>query len=376
MGKDSARTPLGDWHAAHGGRLVDFAGWSMPLRYTSIVREHEAVRTAAGLFDVSHMGRLLIGGPDAAAFLDALVTRRVTGLRPGQIRYSMVTTTTGGILDDVLVYQRQVDAGAALQMVVNACNREKMVAWLRRHRGRWCRGGRTADAVTITDTTVATAMIAVQGPQAMGLVGPLVDANLDAMKYYTGTGTTVVGIKAFVSRTGYTGEDGCELIVPAVHAERVWRAVLDAGQPLGAVPAGLGCRDTLRMEEAMPLYGHELSEEINPVQAGLMFAVDLQDRDFPGHDAIARFQADRGQPKRIGLQLAGRRVPRQGCRILAGTEPVGAVTSGTFSPTLKQPIAMAYVRGEVATGTSEVVVDIRGRRESATVVPLPFFRRS
>lgn len=377
MTEEPAKTPLYDWHAAHGGRLVDFAGWSMPVQYTSIVQEHLATRNAVGLFDISHMGRLALHGSGAAAFLDRVVTRRVAGMRPGQIRYSLVTHDGGGILDDVLVYCRGPEDDPPLQMVVNASNRAKIIAWLEQQRANWCAEGGATDAVTIVDNTVATAMIAIQGPRAIELMEPLVDVDLGAMRYYTGASARIGATAGLVSRTGYTGEDGCEMIVPAEDAVELWQTVMASGQPLGARPAGLGCRDTLRLEAAMPLYGHELSEQINPVAAGLMFAVDLKDRDFPGREAIASFREDPGQPKRIGLKLSGRRIARQGAAVLVGEETVGEVTSGTFSPTLDCPIAMGYVRAAAAAEpAAAMTVDIRGQRSPAELVPLPFYKRS
>lgn len=346
--------------------MVDFAGWSMPVQYTSIVAEHLATRSSVGLFDISHMGRLRFDGSGTTAFLDRLVTRRVSDLRPGQIRYGLVTNDAGGILDDVLVYRLADGTGGDFHvMVVNASNRAKILAWLE---------PRLSDAsdVVLTDATTTWAMLAVQGPKALALVQPLVDGELAAMKYYTGRACRVAGHDAIVSRTGYTGEDGCELMLAAEAAPALWQALVDRG----AVPAGLGCRDTLRLEAAMPLYGHELSESINPIQAGLAFAVDLAGREFPGHAALTRFKTDAALPVRVGLELAGKRVPREGFAVLVGDRRVGETTSGTFSPTLDRPIAMAYVEPAHAAPGTALIVDIRGRPEPATVVKLPFYRRA
>jgi aminomethyltransferase len=367
-----ARTPLYDWHAAHGARLVEFGGWSMPVQYSSIVAEHNATRQAIGLFDISHMGRLRFDGPDAARFLDGLVTRRVLDMQPGQVRYGLVTNNEGGILDDVLVYRLADAAGGTYHlMVVNASNRPKIVDWIENQR----RQQSPALDVEMSDLTTVWSMIAVQGPKALQALARLVEADLPSMKYYTGLETRICGHGGIVSRTGYTGEDGCELIVGANMAEQVWQQVLDAGQPLGALPAGLGCRDTLRLEAAMPLYGHELSEQINPYQAGLGFAVNLNDRTFPGRDALAVLKQDTDQPRRIGIELMGKRIPREGAAILVQSKNVGHVTSGTFSPTLEQPIAMGYVRPDAAMVGTAVEVDIRGRTEPGRIVALPFYRR-
>lgn len=360
------QTPLHDWHASHGGRLVDFAGWSMPVQYRSIVAEHQATRTAAGLFDVSHMGRLRFDGPGAAEFLDRLVTRRVCDQPPGRVRYALVTNHAGGILDDVLVYHLADGAAQPYYlMVVNAGNRAKIVAWIK---------PRLADApgVSFADATRDWAMVAVQGPRALGITQPLVEERLDRLKYYHASEARIAGHGGIVSRTGYTGEDGCELIVGAAAVEKICDALVAAG----ATPAGLGARDTLRLEAAMPLYGHELSESVNPFQAGLDFAVDLEDRDFPGREALVGLKNDPSQPRRIGLELSGKRVPRERFGILSAGRPVGHVTSGTFSPTLGRPIAMGYVEPEFASPGRELEVDVRGRHEPARIVELPFYRRS
>src|SRR5438067_2292370 len=299
------RTPLADWHSAHGGRMVDFAGWSMPVQYGSIVAEHEATRTAAGLFDVSHMGRLRLNGSGAEQFLDRLLTRKVTDMGVGKIRYSLVCNESGGILDDVLVYHLESRGrGPYYLLVVNASNRDKIYQWLVKHRQK-------EDDVKIADSTIETAMIAVQGPAAIACVQPLVSTDISNLGYYAGTETTICGSAGIVSRTGYTGEDGCELIVPAEIAVTVWKSVLEQGKVAGAVAAGLGARDTLRLEAAMPLYGHELSEEINPIQAGLSFAVNLEGRDVIGRTALSAARQDKNQPVRIGLELAGRRAARE-----------------------------------------------------------------
>ncbi|HEX4131324.1 MAG TPA: glycine cleavage system aminomethyltransferase GcvT [Pirellulales bacterium] len=359
------RTPLHDWHAAHGGRMVDFAGWSMPVQYTGIVAEHTAARTACGVFDISHMGRLGFQGAGGAEFLDHLVTRRVTDLAPGGIRYALVTNDSGGILDDVLVYHvASTDGGSYYLMVVNASNREKILKWLEPQL-------RDAADVNFADITSTWAMIAVQGPQALALAQPLVSIPLAAMKYYTGAECYVSGQRAVVSRTGYTGEDGCEIMVESAAATGIWQTLIDAG----ATACGLGARDTLRLEAAMPLYGHELNESITPYQAGLGFAVNLGGRSFPGHAALARAKDDPALSRRVGLELAGRRVPREHYPVLIEGRPVGEVTSGTFSPTLGKPIAMAYVEPAAAQTGTALGIDVRGHTEPATVVPLPFYKR-
>ncbi|MEX2138159.1 MAG: glycine cleavage system aminomethyltransferase GcvT [Pirellulales bacterium] len=371
------QTPLHDWHAEHGGRLVDFAGWSMPVHYGSIVAEHNATRSALGLFDVSHMGRLVFTGSGAEAFLNSLVTRRVTDMSPGQVRYALATNDVGGILDDVLVYrlppesrgdQAASDSGTSYLMVVNASNRAKIICWIE---ALLC----DSSKVELHDATDELAMIAVQGPRAVEVLEPMVKGDISTLKYYHCRRTAIDGHSAIVSRTGYTGEDGFEVMLPSEAATEFWQQVLDAAKSLGAMPCGLGCRDTLRLEAAMPLYGHELSEEITPLQAGLDFAVDLEGRTFPGREALCKMQQMSPQRIRVGLELSGKRVPREHHAILTGGETVGEVTSGTFSPTLNKPIAMGYVdRRHAAVGT-ELSIDVRGSAEPARVVKLPFYRR-
>jgi aminomethyltransferase len=360
---DLLRTACHAWHIAHGGRMVDFAGWEMPVQYSSIVAEHHAVRRAAGLFDIAHMGRLKFTGPDAARFLDYLVTNDVPSLAVGQIKYALVTNEQGGILDDVLVY-RMTDSH---MLVVNASNRLKILGWIERHRGTF--------NVTIDDQTVPQFMLALQGPLAQSLLQPLVDVDLAAMKYYFGAPARLLGNPGYVSRTGYTGEDGFEAIVPAQHAPVLWESLITAGTPKGLLAAGLGCRDTLRLEAGMPLYGHELNESIDPFTAGLAFGVRLDAGDFIGRAALIAAKANPNRPRRVGLELSGKRIAREGALVFAGDQEVGRVTSGTYSPTLEKSIAMAYVPAGRATPGTGLTIDIRGKREPATVVKLPFYKR-
>jgi aminomethyltransferase len=282
------------------------------------------------------------------------------------VRYALVTNAEGGVLDDVLVYHlERPGAESYFQLVVNASNRAKIVAWIRPHLDG-------VGDVMLTDLTSSTAMIAVQGPQALSLAQPLIAADLRKLAYYSAVVTSVGDVEAVVSRTGYTGEDGCEFIVPASLAVSIWEQLIAAG----AAPIGLGARDTLRLEAAMPLYGHELTESIDPYQAGLAFAVNLEGRIFVGRDALALASQTPPRLQRVGLELAGKRVPREGYAVLAGESTVGSVTSGTFSPTLQKPIAMAYVQPAHAQPGVTLAVEIRGQREPATVVNLPFYSRS
>jgi aminomethyltransferase len=368
-GPELLRTPLHGWHLAHGARMVDFAGWSMPVQYQSIVEEHLATRNAIGLFDISHMGRLIIDGPEASRFLGSLLTRRIDDMTPGQVRYSLVCNEGGGVLDDVLVYQIQLPEGglSGYGLVVNASNRAKIVSWLNQHRGGF--------DVGVDDKTSEYAMIAVQGPRAIEVLDSVSDYELTSLRYFHGVMTRVASFRAFVSRTGYTGEDGCELICDAADAGIIWTRLMERAEKAGGGAVGLAARDTLRLEAGMPLYGHELSEQINPVQAGLDFAVNLRGREFIGREAIIAAQRNEQLPVRVGLQLEGKRPAREGAVILQGDRPVGAVTSGTFSPTFQRPIAMGYVKPTASAPGSPLAVDIRGQHHAAQVVPLPFYQR-
>ena len=363
-----ARTPLFDWHAQHGAKLVDFAGWEMPIQYGSIVSEHQATREAVGMFDVSHMGRFCFTGGGALACLDSLLTRNVKSLVPGQVRYSMLTNNDGGVLDDVLVSHLQVNDQSFYWLVVNASNRKKLFDWIEPRIGKY--------DVTFTDETLNTAMIAVQGPNALEVAdGLFTEGKPSDLSYYTASNGVLNGVPVTVSRTGYTGEDGVEFVMPSADATTIWQRLIDATHHVGGRAAGLGARDTLRLEAGMPLYGHELSEQINPFQAGLGFAVHLKDRNFPGSDALREVRRTGPARVRVGLRLDGKRVPREQYPILESEQEVGVVSSGTFSPTLQQPIAMGFVAPEFAAAGTELDIDIRGRATPARVVELPFYKR-
>jgi aminomethyltransferase len=353
------RTPLFDWHAARGARLVDFAGWDMPIQYCTIIEEHTSVRSAAGLFDISHMGRLSFAGPDALALIQYVYTNNAATMKDGQVRYGLVCNEQGGIRDDVLVYKWPY----GYAMVVNASNREKIVAWLAKHRG--------SHQVEITDQTMSTAMVAIQGPLAVSLCEGLTETDASKLAYYFATPTRYRDKPCVVSRTGYTGEDGLEFMVPTALAVPLWEDLLARG----AKPCGLGARDTLRLEAAMPLYGHELSEETDPFQARLVWAVKMDKGDFLGRAALERRRADKSLPVRVGLALQGKRLAREGADVLHKGAVVGRACSGTFAPTLQKAIAMAYVAPAQAAVGTDLEVDIRGKVEAARVVPLPFYKR-
>ncbi len=365
-GEALRKTPLHDWHHTHGGRLVEFGGWSMPVQYSTITDEHRAVRERAGLFDISHMGRLDFQGPDVAPWLDLATTNRVLRLEPGKIQYSLILDEHGGVLDDILVYRLP---SGSYSVVCNASNRLKVVAQLEKLSEGF-------DA-KLVDQTLETAMIAVQGPAALAVTQRHVDAALTDLPYYGCTSGTMLGAEALISRTGYTGEDGFELIVPKGKAEAAWDALMNAGRVFGLQPCGLGSRDTLRFEAAMPLYGHEMDETVNPYAAGLGWAVKLEKGQFVGRDALREIKAAPGR-SRVGIALEGKRIARQGYPVRgeAEGEVIGVVTSGTFSPTLNRSLAMALVKAEFADLDTRLVVDVRGNLEPARVVPLPFYRRA
>jgi len=352
--------------------MAEFGGWSMPIQYGSIVDEHVATRTAVGLFDISHMGRLEFRGTAAGPFLDRLLTRPVSNLAEGRVRYALLTNSHGGTIDDVLVTHLADEKGPLFLMVVNAGNLQKVLAWLGDCRKAFSFG--EAD-LEVQDQTYRQAMFAIQGPQAGGIMTSVCDVQPTEMKYYSACFAQIDACAGVVSRTGYTGEEGWELVVPAAAAENLWCRLFEKCQQLGGTSIGLAARDTLRLEAAMPLYGHELSEDISPLQAGLDFAVELENPQFVGGDALLQLAATGTFPRRVGLATAGRRVPRAGYPILAGGRVVGAVTSGTHSPTLGRPIAMGYVEAAFTKAGSAVTIDMRGREEAAEVVELPFYRR-
>ncbi len=354
------QTPLHPAHRAAGAKLVDFAGWDMPIQYTSIIEEHMAVRTAAGLFDISHMGRLSFGGSEALALIQQVFTNNAATMKDGQARYGLICNESGGILDDVLVYRWPY----GWAMVVNASNRTKILDWLGRHKG--------ALQVEIQDQTPSTCMVAIQGPRAVDMCRGLTDFEPSELRYYFAMATRYKGRQCVISRTGYTGEDGLEVMLSAAHAAELWEDLLRRG----ARPAGLGARDTLRLEAAMPLYGHDLNEEIDPFQAGLAWAVKMDKGDFIGRAALARRQQDTSLPVRVGLELEGKRIAREGATVLQGGQEAGQVSSGTFSPTLQKAIAMAYVNRSLAAPGTSCAVDIRGQATPARVVELPFYRRA
>jgi aminomethyltransferase len=343
--------------------MVDFAGWELPVQFAGILAEHRAVRSAAGLFDVSHMGEIHFQGSGAQGSLQFLLTNSIASMQPGDVRYSPMCYPDGGTVDDVLVYMRSAED---YLVVVNASNREKDFAWMTEHNR--CVAG-------ISDQSAAYAQLALQGPRAATILSQLIDSALLPQKYYTFAETQWNSHRCILSRTGYTGEDGFEIYLEPSAAPALWDALLEAGKPHGLVPAGLGARDTLRLEAAMPLYGHELTPDISPLEAGLGRFVKLNREPFLGSDAL-RGQKEQGLArKRVGLELLDRGIAREGAGVLLDDEVVGKVTSGTRSPWLDRSIAMAMIKTEHITPGTQLTVDVRGKQLPAMVVKLPFYQR-
>ena len=361
------RTPFYDFHVSMGGKLVDFAGWEMPIVYRGIIEEHEQTRNSGSIFDVSHMGRLQFTGKDATNFLSYVLTRNIADQKLGQSRYSLVCNESGGVMDDIIV-SRDVKHWS---MVCNASNRDKLVKYfgdVRRTKGM---------DLDIADHTESTAMVALQGPKVIEKLADLLPVDVRSMKrYHFETGSLML-TKMTVYRSGYTGEDGVEVVIPAKVAGMAMKMLAGSmGKAESTIkPAGLGARDTLRLEAGMPLYGHELNENVDPLTASLAWAVDLK-KDFIGGDALRRISEAGLKKKLVGLVVDGRRIARQGTQVVKDGKVIGEVTSGTFGPTVQKSIAMAFVDiGETAEGT-QLGVDLKGTINPATVVRLPFYKRA
>ena len=354
------RTPLYDCHLESGARLVDFAGWEMPVQYAGVIEEHRAVRTEAGLFDVSHMGEVRVRGEGAEAFLQRITPNDVSKLTPGRAHYSGLLTERGTYVDDLLIYRLAADD---FLVVVNASNADRDFEWM---------AARAEGQAEVENVSDRYALLALQGPRAVEILTPLATPGAAKLRYYGFLQGEVAGVPALLSRTGYTGEDGFELYLDPADAPAVWRKLLEAG----ASPAGLGARDTLRLEAAMALYGHEIDESTTPFEAGLAWVVKLDKGDFLGRDALAA-QREQGVGKKlVGFTVEGRGIARQGHGVLSeGGESVGAVTSGTWSPTFEKALGLAYVPPEMAAPGTPITVDVRGKGLPAVVVETPFYRR-
>jgi aminomethyltransferase len=355
------RTPLYEKHRGLGAKMVPFAGWEMPIQYAGIVSEHRAVRGAAGLFDLSHMGEFFFEGAGALRALDGLISSDIAGLEVGHARYGLLTNEQGTIVDDVIAYRLAPDR---VMVVVNASNIEKDAAHVRRH---------LPSGVRFDDESMAMALIAPQGPRAAAILSRIAAMNVDDLVAFGVTETTVAGATATIARTGYTGEDGFEVFVRNADAVRVWDAILEAGKDDGMQPIGLGARDTLRLESRFSLYGNEIDETTNPIEAGLAWTCKL-DKEFLGRERIAKVK-EAGPARRIaGLVVSGG-VARHGHPVAKDGGVVGVVTSGTFGPTVEKNIALAYVPAELAKVGTDVAVRIRDKDVPATVVKVPFYKR-
>ena len=353
------RTPLHDVHVKAGAKMVPFGGWDMPVQYAGIVEEHKAVRSAVGLFDISHMGEFEVAGAAALAAVQRLCTNDAAPLAEGQVQYSVLCYPEGGIVDDLTLYRL---AGDRYMLTVNASNIDKDWRWVTEHEpgAGW------------KNVSAETALLAVQGPKAEGLVQRLADTDVVSIRYYHFAPGKVAGVPGLISRTGYTGEDGFELYVPAGEAARLWHALMEAGRPDGIRPIGLGARDTLRLEMKFALYGNDIDQTTNPLEAGLGWVVKPAKGEFIGRAAIEALRARGVARKLIGFEMVERQVARHGYRILKDGTEVGVVTSGSFSPSLERGIGMGYVRAALAAVGSEWDVEIRGVGQRARVVRTPF----
>ncbi|MED4204387.1 glycine cleavage system aminomethyltransferase GcvT [Neobacillus mesonae] len=359
------RTPLFEVYKEYGGKTIDFGGWELPVQFSSIKEEHEAVRTKAGLFDVSHMGEIEVKGSDSLNYLQKMMTNDISKVKNGAAQYTAMCYETGGTIDDLLVYKLEDEH---YLLVVNASNIEKDYEWLERH---------LEGDVTLTNLSDTTAQVALQGPLAEKVLQKLTATDLSGIGFFKfQQDARINGKKALVSRTGYTGEDGFEVYCQANEVVEIWKDILESGKEEGVLPCGLGARDTLRFEANLALYGQELSAEISPLEAGIGFAVKLnKEADFIGKDALVK-QKENGIPRKIvGIEMIDRGIPRHGYPVYKGEELIGEVTTGTQSPTLKKNIGLALISSEHAVLNDELEVEIRGKRLKVKVVPTPFYKR-
>ena len=367
------RTPLYQQHLELGAKMAEYGGWLMPIEYEGIIAEHHAVRTRAGLFDVSHMGEIRVSGSGARDLLDKLVTVNTAGMYPGRIRYSPMCYETGGVVDDILVYCL---AASEYMLVVNAANKDKDLEWIVRQRVILEKEGGESAQADVLDVSGKTGLLALQGPLAQEILAALTGrAPIQQIRYYHFVQTTVAGLECLISRTGYTGEDGFEIAVEASAAPALWAEIMSAGQPLGLVPAGLGARDTLRFEAALPLYGHELTAGTTPLEAGLERFIDWEKGDFTGRAALLQQKREGVARKLIGFKMIDRGIPRAGHELFKNDISLGQVTSGSYAPTLKANLGLGYVAAGEAYAGNEITVGIRGKKLRAVVTEIPFYRR-
>lgn len=363
---ESRTTPLYETYLRMGAKLIDFGGYLLPVQISGIRQEHQAVRTRAGIFDVSHMGEFRLEGRSAEQFLQRMVTNDVSKAEPGDAMYTAMCYEDGGTVDDLMIYRL---SQTAFMLVVNAANIDKDFDWLSRHLER--------DANLVNQST-AIALLAVQGPEAIKVIQKITDFDLNGIQHFKFRENVILdGISSLVSRTGYTGEDGFELYCPWDQAPRLWDKLIESGKEDGLLPCGLGARDTLRFEARLPLYGQELSPTISPLEAGIGFAVKLgKHQDFIGKNALAE-QKEKGLPRKVvGIEMIDRAIPRTHYSVYSGTEEIGAVTTGTQSPTLGKNLGLALIDTAHTSIGTEVEVDIRGKRKRAKIVKTPFYKRN
>jgi aminomethyltransferase len=351
-------------HQALGAKIVDFAGFAMPVQYAGIIEEHKRVRDTVGMFDVSHMGEVEVRGKDALAFVQRITVNDASKLGPGRVQYSAMCYDDGGIVDDLLVYNR----GDRYMLVINAANVDKDIAWMREHR---------KGDVSLEDVSDATSLLAVQGPRSLDTLKKLTNADLASLQYYHAMRGAVAGVDMLISRTGYTGELGFELYFSSDRAtgERVWGDIMNAGKQFGIAPVGLGARDSLRLEMGFCLYGHDIDQTTNPIEAGLGWITKVDKGDFIGRPTILRTKQEGARRRLVGFVMDDKAFPRQGYPLLAADAPTGIVTSGTVSPTLEKGIGMGYVGSAHAKPGTPLTVEIRSRRMPASVVPVPFIKK-
>ncbi|SDC36796.1 aminomethyltransferase [Candidatus Frackibacter sp. WG12] len=365
MSDNLKRTPLYQSHVDTEGKIVEFGGWEMPVQYSGVIAEHQAVRNQAGIFDVSHMGEIRVSGEDALKFLQKLLVNDLSEIEDNQVQYTMMCYPDGGVVDDLLVYRYNEDD---YLLVVNASNTDKDYKWIK---------DKEEQGVRVVNQSDEIAEVALQGPLAEEVLQELTDFDLSTIKYFWFEDSVeIAGVEAIVSRTGYTGEDGFEIYTANEGIEKIWNAILDAGQDKGVVPVGLGARDTLRFEANLPLYGHEIGKEKNPLEAGLRYFVALdKEEEFIGQDALKEIEANGYQRKLVGLEMIDRGIPRDGYDLLKDDEKIGVVTTGSYAPTLDKNVGLGYVKTEYAEEGTEIEVQIRRRKCKAKVVALPFYRR-
>lgn len=356
------KIPLDTWHRSHGAKMVEFGGFEMPVSYRGVLAEHETVRERCGLFDISHMGEFIVEGENAEAFLQKLTTNDLSRLDDGQAQYSLLLYPEAGVVDDIIVYRL---SAKRFMLCVNASNIQKDFNWLQSH---------LEPGVVLQDQSAATGLIALQGPHSFALLEKL-DFDLKRLKRFEFCETQLASCPLWISRTGYTGEEGCEIFLPNAYLEKIWKALLEAGAKEGLEPIGLGARDTLRLEMGYPLYGHEISESINPFEAGLAWVVKMNKPDFIGKAALQKIKQEGIKRRLIGLVMEDQGIPRQAQNLISEGRPVGEVLSGTFSPTLKIGIATALVESKIVEGKTEISVDIRGKIKKAKITSLPFVKK-